>query len=173
MLPIVEYLGKVAKIHPTAYVSPNAFVSGAVEVGERGAIFDYAVVRGDFSSIKIGKNSNVQDCCSVHAATTEAIIGDNVTVGHGAVIHGAKIGNMVIVGINSTVLDGAEIGDNCIIGAGTVITPNTKIPPKSLVVGNPGKVAKEVSETHLAAIKFSAESYSQLAQNYKKIIKKT
>nr|MDO8081157.1 gamma carbonic anhydrase family protein [Candidatus Freyarchaeota archaeon] len=171
-MPVVEYLGKIPKIHPTAYVSPNAFVSGGVEVGERGAIFDYAVVRGDFSTIKIGKNSNVQDCCSVHAATTEAIIGDNVTVGHGAVIHGAKIGNMVIVGINSTVLDGVEIGDNCIIGAGAVITPNTKIPPNSLVVGNPGKVAKEISEAHLATIKFSAESYSQLAQNYKKIIKK-
>ncbi len=170
-MPIVEYLGKVPKIHPTAYVSPNAFVSGGVEVDEMGAIFDYAVVRGDFSTIKIGKNSNVQDCCSVHAATTPAIIGDNVTVGHGAVIHGAKIGNYVIVGINSTILDGAEIGDNCIIGAGAVVTSNTKIPSGSLVVGNPGKVVKQISEAHLAAIKFSAESYSQLAQNYKKIIK--
>jgi len=172
-LPVVEYLGKVPKIHPTAYVSPNAFVSGSVEVDERGAIFDYAVVRGDFSAIKIGKNSNVQDCCSVHAATTECIIGENVTVGHGAVIHGAKIGNMVIVGINSTVLGGAEIGDNCIIGAGAVVTPNTKIPPNSLVLGNPGKVVREINEAHLATIKFSAESYSQLAQNYKKIINKT
>lgn len=172
-MPIYEYLGKVPKIHPTAYVSPNCFVAGGVEVDEQGAIFDYAVVRGDFSTIKIGKYSNVQDCCSVHAGVTPTVIGDYVTVGHGAVIHGAVIGNMVIVGINSTVLDGAVIGENCIIGAGALVTPNSKIPSNSLVLGNPGKVVREISEAQLAEIRMSAESYNQLAQNYKKIVGKT
>ncbi|MHA1261700.1 MAG: gamma carbonic anhydrase family protein [Candidatus Freyarchaeota archaeon] len=171
-MAVIEYMGKVPKIHPTAYVSRNAFVAGGVEINEQGAVFDFAVVRGDFSTIKIGKYSNVQDCCSVHAGTTECVIGDYVTVGHGAVVHGAKIGNNVIVGINSTVLDGVEIGDNCIIGAGAVVTPNTKIPPKSLVLGNPGRVVKEIGETQLATIKMSAISYNELAKNYKKILEK-
>lgn len=170
-MPIIEYLGKTPKIHPTAYVSPNAFVSGDVELGEGSSIFDYAVVRGDLSTIKIGRYSNIQDNCSIHAGVTPCTIGDYVTVGHGAVIHGATIGNYVIVGINSTVLDGATIGDNCIIGAGAVVTPNTQIPPESLVLGNPAKPVKKIEEHHKLTIKLSAESYAQLAQQYKQILK--
>nr|HDO80067.1 gamma carbonic anhydrase family protein [Candidatus Bathyarchaeota archaeon] len=169
-MPLIEYFGKLPKVHPKAYVSPNAFVSGSVELDEGASIFDYAVVRGDFSTIKIGKYSNIQDNCSVHAGVTPCIIGDYVTVGHGAVVHGATIGNYVIVGINSTVLDGAVIGDRCIIGAGAVVTPNTKIPSNSLVLGNPAKPVKELEERHIATIKLSAESYAELAQKYKQLL---
>ncbi len=135
---------KKPKIHPSAYIAPTAVIIGDVEIGEGASIWDGAVIRGDVAFIKIGKNTNVQDNAVIHVDYGEpTLIGENVTIGHMAVVHAAKVGNNVIVGIHAVVLNGAEIGDGSVIGAGAVVTPGTKVPPRSLVLGVPGKVVRQ------------------------------
>ncbi len=133
-----------SKISKNTYIAPTAVIVGDVTIEDGVSVWDGAVLRGDVSYIKIGKNSNIQDNVVIHVShDTPTIIGENVTVGHLAMVHGAKIGNNVIVGINSVVLDNAEIGDGSVIGAGAVVTSGTKIPPNSLVLGIPAKVVKQ------------------------------
>jgi len=135
---------KKPKIHPSAFISPTAVIIGDVEIAEGVSVWDGAVIRGDVAPIKIGKNSNIQDNAVIHVDYGEpAIIGENVTVGHLAIVHAAKIGNNVIVGIHAVVLNNAEVGDGSVIGAGAVVTPGSKIPPRSLVLGVPGKVIRQ------------------------------
>jgi carbonic anhydrase/acetyltransferase-like protein (isoleucine patch superfamily) len=167
-MPVFEFGGKKPRIHPSAWISERATLSGDVEVGELSSVFEYAVIRGDFSPIKIGSHTNIQDNAVIHAGWTPCIIGNYVTIGHGAVIHGAKIGNNVIIGFNSSVLDGAEVKDRCIIGAGSVILEGTVIEEGKLVAGNPAKVIKGLSERQLSLIHASWSSYESLAQKYKK-----
>ena len=168
-MSLLEFKKKYPKIDPKAYVSPRAFISGDVEVGEKSSIFDFASIRGDFHAIKIGKNSSIQDNCSVHCGLSPCLIGDNVTVGHNAVIHGATVGNNVIIGMHSTILDSAKIEDNSIVGAGAVVTEKMVVKEKTLVVGNPAKPVKDLGPSQIAMIRMSASSYSDLAQKYKKL----
>ena len=131
--------GKSPRIHPSAFISEACYIVGDVEIGENSSVWPGAVVRGDYGSIIIGKNSVIQDNCVIH--TDDFLdIGDNVSVTHGAVIHGGKIGNNVLVGVNAVVLEGAAVGSYCLIGAGAVVLANANIPDQSLVVGVPGKV---------------------------------
>ncbi len=155
------------KIHPSAYIAPTAVIIGDVEIDEGVSIWDGAVLRGDVSHIKIGKNSNIQDNVVIHVSHNKpTIIGENVTVGHLAMVHAAKIGNNVIVGINSVVLDDAEIGDGSIIGAGAVITSGMKIPPKSLALGIPAKVVKQGDNIEKMAIE-NGIIYQKLRDEHK------
>ena len=132
------------KIGKNTYIAPTAVIVGDVMIEEGVSVWDGAVLRGDVSYIKIGKNSNIQDNVVIHVSHGKpTIIGENVTVGHLAMVHGAKIGDNVIIGINSVVLDDAEIGEGSIIGAGAVVTQGTKIPPKSLALGIPARVIKQ------------------------------
>ncbi len=143
----------IPKIHPKAFIAPTAVIIGDVEIAEGVSIWDGAVIRGDVSYIKIGKNSNIQDNAVIHVShDIPTIIGENVTVGHLAMVHAATIENNVIIGINAVVLDNAVIGEGSIVGAGAVVTPNTKIPPKSLVLGIPAKVVKQGDDIEKAAI---------------------
>ena len=142
------------KIHSGAYVAPTATIVGDVEIHEGASVWDGAVIRGDVAKIIVGKNSNVQDNAVLHADYGEpTILGENVTVGHMAVVHAAKIGNNVIVGIHAVVLNGAEVGDGSVIGAGAVVTPGTKIPPNSLVLGIPAKVVRQGEDVREMAVK--------------------
>ena len=137
---------KSPRIHPSAFISEACYIVGDVEIGENSSVWPGAVVRGDYGSIIIGKNSVVQDNCVIH--TDDFLdIGDNVSVTHGAVIHGGKIGNNVLVGVNAVVLEGAAVGSYCLIGAGAVVLANADIPDESLVVGVPGKVKALSSES--------------------------
>jgi len=141
------------RISEKAYIAPTAVIIGDVEIAEGVSIWDGAVIRGDVASIKIGKNSNIQDNAVVHVDYEEpTVIGENVTVGHMAVVHAAKVCNNVIVGIHAIVLNGAEIGEGSVIGAGAVVTPGTKIPPRSLVLGIPGKVVRQGEDVEKMAI---------------------
>ncbi len=141
------------RIHPKAFIAPTAVIIGDVEIAEGVSVWDGAVIRGDVSYIKIGKNSNIQDNAVIHVShEIPTIIGENVTVGHLAMLHAATIENNVIIGINAVVLDNAVIGEGSIVGAGAVVTPNTKIPPKSLVLGIPAKVVKQGDDIEKAAI---------------------
>ena len=127
------------------------------------------MLRGDLQPITVGENSNVQDNAVVHVgANTPAVIGDNVTVGHGAIIHGATIGNNVLVGMGATVLDGAVIGDNCIIGAGALVTSRTEIPAGSLVLGMPAQVVKPLTPAQIMGNRMNALEYVKLAKDFQK-----
>ncbi len=142
------------KIGKNVYIAPTAVIVGDVEIGDGVSVWDGAVLRGDVSYIKIGKNSNIQDNVVIHVShDLPTIIGENVTLGHLAMVHAAKIEDNVIVGIHAVVLDGAEIGEGSVIGAGSVVTPKTKIPPNSLVLGIPAKVVRQGEDVKEMAIK--------------------
>lgn len=170
---IVEFKGTLPSVDESAFVAETAVLTGKVSVGKNANIWYGAVLRGDMSDIVIGEDSNVQDNAVVHTGIkTPAIIGKGVTVGHGAIIHGASIGDNTLVGMGSIVLDGAKIGKNCIIGAGAVVTGGTEIPDGSLVLGTPAKVAKELSLPQIASNKINAAAYVKLGKEYKKAAEK-
>lgn len=156
------------EVHPDAFVHEKAFVNGKVKIGKGSSIWPFAVLRGDIERIEIGEGSNVQDNAVVHTDFGKpAIIGNNVVIGHCAVVHGAVVGNNVLIGINATVLSGSRIGNNCIIGAGAVVSENTEIPDNSIAVGVPAMVIKRTDEKAIDRIKKNAESYVELLQKYK------
>ncbi len=145
------------------YVDPSAVIVGDVELEEDVSIWPTAVLRGDANYIRIGAGSNVQEGAVVHTSHDfPSVIGKMVTVGHGAVINGARIGDRCIIGINSTILDGAIVGDECIIGANALVTGLTEIPPRSVVMGLPGKVVRHNDLTVKERAERSAQSYIDL-----------
>ena len=175
---IRAFNGKTPKIADSAFVSEWAYVVGDVEIGENSGVWPGAVVRGDFGPIKIGKNSQIEDNSVVHSAVAMEI-GDNVIVGHSAVIHGLKIGNNVLIGNNATVLDFAEIGDGCIVGANSMVATGQKIPIKSFVTGVPARVKKELSSDLVDGMRRRmSERYSQMrpegtpVMSYSELLKK-
>lgn len=144
-------------------MDPAAVIIGDVELEQDVSIWPTAVLRGDANSIKVGAGSNVQEGAVIHTSHDfPSVIGKLVTIGHGAVINGARIGDRCIVGINSTILDGAIIGDECIIGANALVTGMTDIPPRSVVMGLPGKVIRHNDMTIKERAERSAESYMEL-----------
>ncbi|MCU0799613.1 MAG: gamma carbonic anhydrase family protein [Candidatus Thermoplasmatota archaeon] len=131
------------RISSDCYVHGSAFICGDVEVGRDSSIWPNAVIRGDEESIRVGQRTSVQDCVVVHADTGFVTsIGNDVTIGHSAVVHGCVIEDLCIIGIHSTVLNGCVVGRGSIVGAGAVLTPGTKVPPNSMVLGVPGKVVR-------------------------------
>lgn len=159
---IRAFNGKTPRIADSAFVSEWAYVVGDVEIGENSGVWPGAVIRGDFGSIRIGRDSHVEDNSVVHAGTA-VDIGDNVLIGHSAVVHGRKIGNNVLVGNNATILDNAEIGDNCIIGANSMVATGQKIPSNSFVVGVPAEIKRVLSPEGM--YRKMAERYSQTPEN--------
>ncbi len=158
---IHSFKGQEPKIHSSAMVMESAHVIGDVEIGEESSVWFNAVVRGDVNYIRIGKRTNIQDGCVLHVArrTLPLIIGDEVTVGHNATLHACTVGTRVLIGMGATVMDGAEIGDNCIVAAGSLVTPNTKIPEGSMVMGSPAKVKRELTEEEQRSVRDSAAHY--------------
>ena len=151
---IRSFNGKTPRIAKSAFVSEAAYVVGDVEIGEKSSVWPGAVIRGDFGAIKIGRDVAVEDGAVIHSGTTsvkmqDTVIGDNVHIGHGAVINCHKIGSNVLVGMNATLLHNAEIGNYCIIGAHCLVSQGMKVPDKSFVAGVPGKVKGEVTEKQL------------------------
>jgi phenylacetic acid degradation protein len=146
-----SFKGFIPVVHPSAFVHPQATVTGNVIIGKDVYIGPGAALRGDWGGIVIEDGCNVQENCTVHmfpGVTVRLMAGAHI--GHGAVVHGATVGRNVLVGMNSVLMDEVEIGDECIIGAMTFVPANTKIPRRSLVVGNPGRVVKEVSDEMIA-----------------------
>ncbi len=161
---IRSFKGKTPQIHPTAFISEAAYVVGDVTIGENASVWPGAVIRGDFGNITIGRNSAIEDNCTVH--TWDCVIGENVLVGHGAMLHCKSIGDGSMIGVCAVLLHGVEIGENCFIAAGALVTPNTKIPPRSLVMGSPAKIKEQLSDDKIAQIKFGNETYVKLAREY-------
>ena len=165
---MIHKLGqKTPVIDKDAFIEESAHVIGDTVIEKDCSVWFGAVIRADFDKITIGKNSNVQDNCTLHSDEGFPIhIGENVTIGHNAVIHGCKINDNTIIGMNATVLNGAVIGKNCIIGAGAVVKEKAEIPDNSLVVGIPAKVIKELDEEAIKHLKNNADEYRELAKIY-------
>ena len=156
-----QFRGVSPRIHPTAFIDDSAQVIGDVEIGEESGVWMCAVVRGDVNAIRIGRRTNIQDGTVVHAmtGTHQTTIGDNVTIGHGAIIHGCTIENQCLIGMGAILLNGAHVGTGSIVAAGTLIVENMKVPPKSLVMGSPGKVRRLLTHAEIAEIQTYADRY--------------
>lgn len=150
------------RIHESAQIAKGAIVYGDITLGEKSSIWYNAVVRGDDGPIHIGKYSNIQDNCTIHLDSGgEVNIGDYVTIGHGAIVHGCTIGNNCLIGMGAIILNGAVIGDNSIIGAGALITQGKEIPAGSMVFGNPGKIVRDITEEEKSGIIQNALHYAE------------
>ena len=162
-----EFEGQRPRVDAEAFVHPEATLIGNVEIAANCYIGAGAVLRGDLGLVKIGKGSNVQENCVLHTfPDDQVILGPNTHIGHGCILHGCQIGSNVLVGMGSTVADGARIGGNCLVGACSFVRFGEEIPENSLVVGNPAKVAGEITDEHLLQIKSSLEIYQKLAKRY-------
>lgn len=149
------------RIHPSAHIDESAQVIGDVEIGEESSVWMCVVIRGDVHRIRIGRRSNVQDGTVVHVMkdTHPTTIGDEVTIGHAAVVHGCTIESVCLIGMGAIVLNGAHIGGGSIVAAGTLIPENVRIPARSLVMGSPGKVRRTLGDAEVAGIQTYADRY--------------
>ncbi|MDQ0246963.1 carbonic anhydrase/acetyltransferase-like protein (isoleucine patch superfamily) [Bacillus fengqiuensis] len=170
---LISHNGKQPLVHETVFVAPGAYLIGDVKVGKESTIWFNAVLRADEGAIMIGDRCSIQDNSTIHLYEgCPVTIEDEVTVGHNVILHGCKIGKRSIIGMGSTILDGAEIGEECIIGANTLIPSGKKIPARSLVVGSPGKVIREITEKDLELIQLSIDTYVQKGYEFKEILDK-
>ena len=154
-------------IHPTCFIAPGAVVVGAVSVGAEASLWYGVVVRGDMEMVSIGAQTNVQDGCILHADPgLPCVLGERVSLGHGAIVHGAVVEDDSLIGIRATVLNGARIGRGSLVAAGALVPPGAAIPPGSVVMGVPGKVVRTVTDDDLAHFQHTAEHYVALARAY-------
>ena len=146
-----------------AYIAANATVVGDVILGKDVSVWHGAVLRGDGGPIVIGEGTNVQDLCVIHEETT---IGSRCTIGHSAIVHGCTVGNSCLIGMGAIVLNGAVLGDGCVVGAGAVVTGKMNAPARSLLLGSPAKIVREVSDEMLAETEKDADLYIKNAHKY-------
>ncbi|MEF3301781.1 gamma carbonic anhydrase family protein [Paenibacillus sp. GYB003] len=155
-------------VHPAAFVAEGVQLIGDVLIGEEASIWYNAVLRGDLAPVRIGRRTNVQDGCIGHVNTDQPLlVGDDVSVGHGAIIHGCTIGSGTLIGMGAIVLNGAEVGEYALIGAGSLVTENKKIPGYTLSLGSPAKVVRELTEQDLERMKRTTEGYLLKGKEYK------
>lgn len=168
---IAAFGERAPQIDPRAVVFEGATVVGRVVLGAESSIWFGAIVRGDVDDVTIGARSNVQDRSVIHVTTKrfETRVGDEVTIGHAAVLHGCTVHDRVLVGIGAIVLDGAEIESDCMIGAGALVTPGTRIPSGHLAVGSPARVKRPLEPGELEHLKRSAANYVMLSAHYRKL----
>jgi carbonic anhydrase/acetyltransferase-like protein (isoleucine patch superfamily) len=172
---IMPYLETKPKIEKDVFIAHSADIIGDVQIGENSSVWFGAVIRGDVNSIHIGKNTSIQDLSMVHVThyTKEdksdghaTYIGDNVTVGHKVMLHGCVIGNACLIGMSATILDGAIIGQESLVGAGSLVTQNKIFPPRSLIMGSPAKVIRELSDEEVESLYLSAQNYVKFKNSY-------
>jgi carbonic anhydrase/acetyltransferase-like protein (isoleucine patch superfamily) len=167
-MPIYALDGIAPQIDPgIGWIAPTAVLVGDVVVGAESGIWFGVVMRGDIETITIGARSNVQENCILHTDRGyPLVIGDNCTIGHGAIVHGCTIGDNSLIGMGTTVLNGARIGRNCLIGANALITEGKEIPDNSMVIGAPGKVVREIDAAGVKALAASADRYVHNARRF-------
>jgi gamma-carbonic anhydrase len=158
---IRDHKGRAPRIHSSAFIDDSAQVIGEVEIGEESGVWMCVVIRGDVNWIRIGRRSNVQDGTVVHVMTKThpTVIGDNVTIGHGAIVHGCTIEDQCLIGMGAILLNGAHVGTGSIVAAGTLLVEGMKVPPRSLVMGSPGKVRRALSDAEVVDIQAYADRY--------------
>lgn len=155
-------------VDASAYVDQSAQVIGDVEIGAESSVWMNVVIRGDVNHIRIGTRTNIQDLTMIHVMreTHPTIIGDDVTVGHSAVVHGTTIEDRVLIGMAAVLLNGVHIEHDCVIAAGTLLTEGTRIPARSLVMGRPGKVKRQLTDEEVAEIRWYADNYVKYRLDY-------
>lgn len=169
---IRSFNGKTPRIAETAFVSEAAYIIGDVVIGDNASVWPGAVIRGDFGSISIGQNTIVEDTCVVHSGSpsgpiADVSIGNNVQIGHGAVLNCRRIGNSVLIGMNATILHDVEIGNFCVIAAGCLVSQGMTVPDRSFVAGVPGKIKGRVTQQQLWWVEAGSPLYTELARQYK------
>ncbi len=166
----LKHSGEKQQIHPSVFIAEGVRILGNVTIGEGSSIWFNAVLRGDEGPIIIGKNTNIQDCCVLHSDSgVGVVVGNWVTIGHGAVVRGANIGDNVTIGMNSTVMTGALIPDCCVIGAHSFVSYGTRFPPRTLIIGTPAKVVRELSEAEIENSRLPSQISLKLKQYYQHI----
>ena len=158
---IRPHRGRLPRVHPTAFIDDSAQVIGEVEIGEESSVWMCVSVRGDVNWIRIGRRTNIQDGSVVHGmlGTHPTVIGDEVTIGHGALVHGCTIENRCLIGMGVILLNGSHVGTESIVAAGTLLVENMQVPPRSLVMGSPGKVKRTLTDDEVAGIQGYANRY--------------
>jgi gamma-carbonic anhydrase len=162
------FRGRRPVVDPTAFVDDSAQVIGDVEIGAESSVWMNAVIRGDVNTIRIGRRTNVQDGSVVHVMhdTHPTVIGDDVTIGHGAIVHGCTVANRVLVGMGAILLNGASIGEDAIVAAGALVTEGTVMPPRSLVMGAPARVRRALTDDEVRFVLESAANYVRYRLDY-------
>ena len=157
-------------VDATAYIDESAQVIGDVQIGAESSVWMNVVIRGDVNAIRIGKRTNIQDLTLLHGmrGTHATVIGDDVTVGHTAIIHGATVEERVLVGMGAVLLNGVHVEHDSVIAAGTLLTEGTRIPARSLVMGRPGKVKRTLTDDEVAEIRWYADAYVNYRLDYVK-----
>jgi carbonic anhydrase/acetyltransferase-like protein (isoleucine patch superfamily) len=166
-MPLYQLGSKKPRVHPTAMVAPNVSIIGDVVVGSHTSIWPGAVLRGDYGRIRVGANCSIQDNVVVHCSSENpGIIGNGVTVAHGAIVHACKIGDECLIGAGAIIFDGAIIGTHSIIGVGSVVLEGRTIPPRSVAVGAPAKVMRRATDKDVQMIRESFRAYVKMAEKY-------
>lgn len=163
-MPIIPFGKKIPKIDSTAFISESSTIIGDVVIGAKSSIWPNVVVRGDSRPIRIGRNTNIQDCVVIHEMVR---VGNNVTVGHSAVLHGCEVDDNSLIGIHAVILNKAKIESWTLVGAGALVPPNMVVPQKSLVIGVPGKVVRQLTDGDLKYIEGNAKRYAMMAEVYR------
>ena len=169
---LYPYQGKYPIVPKNVFVAPGVHIIGDVKVGEESSIWFNTVVRGDEAPIVIGDRCNIQDNSTLHNYEEyPLILEDEVSIGHNVILHGCIIRKGALIGMGATILDGAEIGESAFIGANTLIPPGKKIPPRTMVMGSPGKVIRELNDEDLELIQLTINSYRDKGQEFLKNLK--
>jgi carbonic anhydrase/acetyltransferase-like protein (isoleucine patch superfamily) len=172
-MALYELDGKAPQLGEGAFVADSAQVIGPVELGPSSSVWFGAIVRCDNDAIRIGRNSNIQDAAVLHSDTGVPLtIGDNVSVGHQAMLHGCTIGDGSLIGIQAVILNNAKIGRNCIVGAGSVVTEGKEFPDNSLIIGAPAKVVRTLDADRAADLMLNANTYVANAKRFAKGLRK-
>lgn len=163
-----KYKFEAEKAHPSVWIASGAIVVGDVHLAEGVSVWFNAVIRGDTETLRIGARTNIQDLTMIHADPGfPVIIGEDCTIGHRVILHGAKVGRFSLIGMGAILLNGVEVGEESVVGAGALLTQNKKFPPRSLILGSPAKVVREITEDDLQMIRDGAKHYVQKAKAYR------
>ena len=174
---LAEFEGKKPRVHKTAFLHPTATLIGDVRIGEHSSVWPGAIIRGDFSSVSIGRYTSVQDNAVIHpsdvyegkaARYLPVKIGNHVVIGHGSLLHGCTVADNCIVGAGSIVFNGAKVKEGSLIGMGAVVLANVEVPPHTVVVGIPARPLRMMTDAEFKRIRTQTENYAKLAQRYKK-----
>ena len=167
-MPVFPYKGVWPKIAANVFIAPGAMVIGDVTLAEGVSVWFNAVLRADCAPIVVGRNTNIQDNCTLHVDPDAPLtIGEECTIGHNAIVHGAHVGDRVLIGMNATILSHSSIGSVCVIGANSLVAERKEIPEGKLALGSPARVLRELGEIDQSGLAASAAHYAQLAQEYR------
>ena len=166
---IKSFNQKSPRVHETAFVTDDAIVIGDVEVGGDSSVWFGSILRGDVNYIRIGERTNIQDQTIIHVSSKglPTIVEDEVTVGHRATLHACHVEHGCLIGIGAILMDGVRVGSQSLVGAGSLLTPGTQIPPRSLVIGSPARVKRELTDDELSSLDRSWRNYVELKEQYR------